>query len=67
MSFAIHSVCTALPFCLTPVPERKALDLLLRMALIEIATGSTGHEYGYLLTTGSGVSDIVALNRRTGR
>ncbi|MEG9437494.1 esterase-like activity of phytase family protein [Edaphobacter sp. HDX4] len=35
---------------------------LLRMALIDIASGRTVHEYGYLLTTGSGVSDIVALN-----
>lgn len=35
---------------------------LLRMALIDIPTGKTVHEYGYLLTTGSGVSDIVALN-----
>lgn len=35
---------------------------LLRMALIDIPSGKTVHEYGYLLTTGSGVSDIVALN-----
>jgi hypothetical protein len=35
---------------------------LLRMALINIASGKTVHEYGYLLTTGSGVSDLVALN-----
>jgi hypothetical protein len=35
---------------------------LLRMALIDIASGRTVREYGYLLTTGSGVSDIVALN-----
>jgi len=35
---------------------------LLRMAMIDIASGKTVHEYGYLLTTGSGVSDIVALN-----
>jgi hypothetical protein len=35
---------------------------LLRMAVIDIASGRTVHEYGYLLTTGSGVSDIVALN-----
>jgi hypothetical protein len=35
---------------------------LLRMAVIDIASGKTVHEYGYLLTTGSGVSDIVALN-----
>jgi hypothetical protein len=34
---------------------------LLRIVTIDIATGTT-HEYGYLLTTGSGVSDIVAIN-----
>jgi hypothetical protein len=35
---------------------------LLRMVTIDIASGRTTHEYGYLLTTGSGVSDITALN-----
>jgi hypothetical protein len=34
---------------------------LLRIVTIDIATGTT-HEYGYLLTTGTGVSDIVAIN-----
>ncbi len=34
---------------------------LLRIVSIDIATGAT-HEYGYTLSTGSGVSDIVALN-----
>jgi hypothetical protein len=34
---------------------------LLRIVTVDIATGAT-HEYGYLLTSGSGVSDIVALN-----
>src|SRR6516162_7892043 len=34
---------------------------LLRIVTIDVATGAT-HEYGYLLTTGSGVSDIVAVN-----
>ena len=34
---------------------------LLRIVTIDIATGAT-HEYGYLLTTGSGVSDVVAIN-----
>jgi Esterase-like activity of phytase len=34
---------------------------LLRIVTIDIATGAT-HEYGYLLTTGTGVSDIVAIN-----
>ena len=35
---------------------------LLRIVTIDIASGHTTHEYPYLLTTGSGVSDIVALN-----
>jgi hypothetical protein len=34
---------------------------LLRIVTVDIATG-TAHEYGYLLTTGTGVSDIVAIN-----
>jgi hypothetical protein len=34
---------------------------LLRIVTIDIATGTT-HEYGYLLTSGSGVSEIVAIN-----
>jgi hypothetical protein len=34
---------------------------LLRIVTVDIATGAT-HEYGYPLTSGSGVSDIVALN-----
>lgn len=33
----------------------------LRIVTIDIATGAT-HEYGYRLTTGSGVSEIVAIN-----
>jgi len=35
---------------------------LLRIVTIDILSGHTTHEYPYLLTTGSGVSDIVALN-----
>ena len=35
---------------------------LLRVAVIDIAGGRTIHEYAYVLTTGSGVSDITALN-----
>mgnify|MGYP003336681929 FL=1 len=35
---------------------------VLRMVTIDIATGTVTHEYAYNLTTGSGVSDIVALN-----
>jgi hypothetical protein len=34
---------------------------LLRIVTVDIATGET-HEYAYKLTTGSGVSDIVAIN-----
>jgi len=34
---------------------------LLRIVKIDVATGQT-YEYAYLLTTGSGVSEIVALN-----
>jgi hypothetical protein len=36
---------------------------LLRIVTIDIETGRATHEYGYLLTTGSGVSEIVALNQ----
>ena len=36
---------------------------LLRIVTIDIASGQTTHEYGYLLTTGSGVSEIVAINQ----
>lgn len=39
----------------------SATNKLLRIVTIDIATGAT-HEYGYKLTTGSGVSEIVALN-----
>jgi hypothetical protein len=35
---------------------------LLRIVTIDILTGRTTHEYAYVLTNGSGVSDIVALN-----
>jgi hypothetical protein len=35
---------------------------LLRMVTIDIASGRTTHQYAYLLTAGSGVSEIVALN-----
>ena len=34
---------------------------LLRIVTVDVATGTT-HEYGYKLTTGTGVSDIVAIN-----
>ena len=35
---------------------------LLRIVEIDIATGSVTHQYAYKLTTGSGVSEILALN-----
>src|SRR6185436_5832404 len=35
---------------------------LLRLVTIDLKTGRTVHEYAYLLTTGSGVSEVVALN-----
>jgi Esterase-like activity of phytase len=39
-----------------------AATKLLRMVTIDIASGRITHQCGYLLTTGSGVSEIVALN-----
>jgi hypothetical protein len=36
---------------------------VLRIVTIDIASGQWTHEYAYLLTTGSGVSEIVALNQ----
>jgi hypothetical protein len=35
---------------------------MLRIVTIDVLSGRTTHEYAYLLTTGSGVSEIVALN-----
>ena len=35
---------------------------LLRIVTIDIASGRTTHQYAYLLTAGSGVSEICALN-----
>ena len=35
---------------------------LLRIVTIDIASGRVTHQFGYLLTTGSGVSEICALN-----
>jgi hypothetical protein len=35
---------------------------LLRIVTIDIASGKVTHQYPYLLTTGSGVSEILALN-----
>jgi hypothetical protein len=39
----------------------SATKKLVRIVTVDVATGTT-HEYGYLLTKGSGVSDIVAIN-----
>jgi hypothetical protein len=36
---------------------------LLRIVTIDIGSGQTTHEYAYLLTTGSGVSEITAINQ----
>ena len=42
--------------------EGKAQGKLLRIATFDIASGTATHQYGYLLATGSGVSEILALN-----
>ena len=42
--------------------EGKKQSKLLRIVTFDIATGVATHQYGYLLTTGSGVSEILALN-----
>jgi hypothetical protein len=42
--------------------EKGPAANLLRIAVIDIESGRLKHEYGYLLTTGSGVSEILALN-----
>jgi hypothetical protein len=39
-----------------------AAGRLLRIVTIDIDSGETTHQYAYLLTTGSGVSEITALN-----
>jgi hypothetical protein len=44
--------------------EGKAQGKLLRIVTFDIASGKAKHQYGYLLTTGSGVSEILALNDR---
>lgn len=41
---------------------KKPAANLLRIVTIDIASATVTHQYGYLLTTGSGVSDILALN-----
>lgn len=39
----------------------EATRKMLRLVTVDLATGAT-HEYGYMLTDGSGVSEIVAVN-----
>jgi hypothetical protein len=39
----------------------KAAKKLIRLVSVDIATGAA-HEYGYMLTEGSGVSEILAVN-----
>ena len=42
--------------------EGGAAKNLLRIVTMDIACGCTTHQYAYLLTTGTGVSEIVAIN-----
>ena len=42
--------------------EGKPASNLLRIVTIDIHSGKVNHQYGYLLTSGSGVSEILALN-----
>ncbi len=42
--------------------EGGAAKNLLRIVTMDIGCGCTTHQFAYLLTTGSGVSEIVALN-----
>ena len=39
----------------------KSTKKMVRIVTIDIATGAT-HEYGYILTGGTGVSDVLAIN-----
>jgi Esterase-like activity of phytase len=41
---------------------KKPAANLLRIVTIDIASGNVTHQYAYLLTTGSGVSEILAVN-----
>ena len=41
--------------------EGKAQGKLLRIVTFDVASGQATHQYGYLLTTGSGVSELLAL------
>ncbi|MGA8153748.1 MAG: esterase-like activity of phytase family protein [Terriglobales bacterium] len=42
--------------------EGGAAKNLLRIVTIDIRSGKVAHQYAYLLTTGSGVSELLALN-----
>jgi hypothetical protein len=42
--------------------DASAAPKLLRIFVVDVISGVTKHEYAYLLTTGSGVSEITALN-----
>ena len=53
--------CRTRSFRITP--QGGAAKNLLRLVTIDIASGQSTHEYAYLLTTGSGVSEITALNQ----
>jgi hypothetical protein len=44
------------------VNGKKPASKLLRLVTIDIASAQVTHEYAYVLTTGSGVSEILALN-----
>ena len=45
------------------IQDAAAAPKLLRLVTIDIASGQTTHEYAYSLTTGTGVSEITALNQ----
>jgi len=42
--------------------DNAAAPKLLRIFTVDVISGVTKHEYAYLLTTGTGVSEITALN-----
>ena len=42
--------------------QQGAAANLLRIVTIDLRTGQVTHQFAYLLTTGSGVSEILALN-----
>jgi hypothetical protein len=42
--------------------QKGAAAKLLRIVTIDVASGKTTHQFAYLLTAGSGVSEILALN-----